>query len=52
MKELFKISFGSTLGKNQAVSYALKDAVTGISPNFTLDYSKLKISIGSLYGSG
>lgn len=52
MRELFKITFGSTLGKNQAVSYALKDAVMGISPNFNLDYSKLKISIGSLYGTG
>jgi hypothetical protein len=52
MRELFKISFGSTLGKNQAVSFAMKDAVIGVSPDFTLDYSKLKISSGSLYGSG
>jgi len=52
MRELFKISFGNMLGKNQAVSYAMKNAVTGVSPNFTLDYSKLKISTGSLYGSG
>jgi len=52
MRELFKITFGSTLGKNQAVSFAMKDAVTGESPDYALDYSKLKISIGSLYGTG
>jgi len=52
MRELFKITFVSNLGKNQAVSLALKEAVTGEAPDFALDYSKLKISIGSLYGSG
>lgn len=52
MRELFKITFGSNLGKNQAVSLALKEAVTGDAPDFVLDYSKLKISIGRLYGSG
>jgi hypothetical protein len=52
MRELFKITFGSNLGKNQAVSLALKDAISGVAPDFALDYSKLKISGGSLYGSG
>jgi len=52
MRELFKITFGSTLVKNQAVSLAMKDAITGESPDYALDYSKLKISVGGLYGTG
>ncbi|RZK77233.1 MAG: hypothetical protein EOO92_13270 [Pedobacter sp.] len=33
---------------NVAVSYHLKEAITGTSPNFTIDYSKVKFSQGSL----
>lgn len=33
---------------NVAVSYHLKEAVTGVSPNFTIDYTKVKFSQGKL----
>ncbi|MES2826709.1 MAG: DUF6266 family protein [Bacteroidota bacterium] len=33
---------------NVAVSYHLKEAVTGVSPNFTLNYSKIAFSQGKL----
>jgi len=37
---------------NLAVSYHLKEAITGVSPSFTLDYSKVRFSIGTLESSG
>lgn len=52
MRELFKNTFGSSLGINQAVSMALKEAVTGEYPNYAIDYDKLKMTNGSVYGSG
>ena len=39
---------GSTSSMNEAVAYHLKYAVTGVSPNFELDYTKLKFSSGKL----
>lgn len=35
-------------GMNEAVSYNIKNAVTGMSPSFEIDYSKLKLSTGRL----
>ncbi len=35
-------------GTNNAVSYNLKNAVTGVAPNFTIDYSLVLISRGDL----
>ena len=35
-------------GRNSAISYLLKNAITGSSPDFTLDYSKVLISRGDL----
>lgn len=34
---------------NAAVSYGLRNAVTGVSPNFTVDYTKVMFSRGKLY---
>lgn len=39
---------GSTSAMNDAVAYHLKNAVTGLGPNFTLDYTKLRFSKGKL----
>lgn len=33
---------------NEAVAYHIKNAVTGVAPNFTLDYTKLVFSKGAL----
>lgn len=33
---------------NEAVSYHLKNAITGVSPNFGIDYTKVKFSTGKL----
>lgn len=33
---------------NELVAYHIKEAVTGVSPNFTIDYTKLKFSNGKL----
>lgn len=38
----------STSPMNEAVAYHLKNAVTGVAPNFALDYTKLKFSVGKL----
>lgn len=39
---------GSTSPMNQAVTYHLNNAITGVSPNFSIDYTKLKINKGKL----
>lgn len=39
-------------GTNSAVSYLLKNAVTGVSPNYTLNYSLVLISRGDLPNAG
>ena len=52
MRELFKITLGSSRGINQAVSMAMKDAVTGEFPDYAIVYDKLKMTSGSVYGSG
>lgn len=41
-------SVGSAM--NAAVSYNLKNAITGISPNFSINYSELSFSRGKLTG--
>jgi hypothetical protein len=47
-RDIFKITFRNNKGMNQAVSYALKNAIIGTSPNFSLDYSKLSFAWGSI----
>lgn len=44
----FKKGAGSVSAMNAAVAYHLKTAITGVAPNFTLDYTKLKFSTGKL----
>lgn len=44
----FGTSKGITTPMNEAVSYHLRTAITGVSPNFTIDYTKLKVSGGKL----
>lgn len=48
LRNLFQATFGRARGKNDAVSYALKTAVTGEYPDYSLDYSQLIISIGDI----
>ena len=54
MRELFKYTFKGNGGFDTAVSYALQNAVTGTSPNWTMDVSKLVMAVGSdnVYASG
>lgn len=39
---------GSSSAMNLAVAYNLENAITGIAPNFVIDYTKLKINRGKL----
>jgi hypothetical protein len=41
-------SSGSKSGMNEAVAYHMKNAVLGVSPNFTIDYTKVRFSTGKL----
>ena len=51
MYGLFRITFHGLGEAHHAVSLALKNAVTGTSRNFSIDYTKLIISQGSVYGA-
>ncbi|WP_316817983.1 DUF6266 family protein [Pedobacter nyackensis] len=46
--EGYRTGNGSTSPMNDAVAYHLKNAVTGVAPNFTLDYTKFSFSKGKL----
>lgn len=51
MSELIEEGYrsgGSTSPMNEAVAYHLKNAVTGVAPNFKMDYTKLRFSTGKL----
>lgn len=47
----FKSAASSMSGFNAAVSYTLANAVSGISPDFAIDYSKVLVSCGNLPGA-
>ena len=51
MDKLFMITFHGLGEFHHAVSLALKNAVTGTSPDFSIDYTKLVMSEGSIYGT-
>lgn len=51
MRNLFKFTFGGNAGVNRGVSLAF-GAVTGEYPDFSLDFSKIKISEGGLDVAG
>jgi len=48
MRNLFKTTFRSTNGMQQGVSLAMKNAVTGDSPEYAIDYSLITLSVGSV----
>ena len=55
LKGVFSTYYGSASGTssrvNNAMSYHLKAAVSGLSPNFVIDYDKVVISKGEVIGS-
>ena len=48
MRNLFKTTFRSPNGMQQGVSLAMKNAVTGESPDFVIDYSLITLSVGNV----
>ena len=48
LRDIFKVTYRNNKGMNLAVSYALKNAVNGNSPEFALDYTKLCFAWGSI----
>ena len=54
LRDLFKYTFKGYGGFEAAVSYAFRNAVTGIAPDWTMDVSKLVVAMGSsnVYTSG
>jgi hypothetical protein len=51
MTNLFRVTYGTSDASNGwslATGYALKNAVAGDDPNFTLDYSMVKVAGGTL----
>lgn len=55
MKDFIKVGFKSSAHQmtefNAAMSYNLKNGVTGIAPNFTIDYASALVSKGGLPGA-
>ena len=49
---LFKITFHGLGESNHAVSLAMKNAVTGTSPDYSMDYTKLAMTEGRICGGG
>ncbi|MEI6753965.1 MAG: DUF6266 family protein [Paludibacter sp.] len=45
---MFKTTFRSPNGMLQGVSLAMKNAVTGESPDFVIDYSLITLSVGNV----
>ena len=48
MRNLFKTTFRSLNGMQQGVSLAMKNAVSGDSPDYAIDYSLITLSVGSV----
>ena len=51
MRELFKYTFRHKGGYNYGLSLAMRGTVTGETPDFLIDFSKLKVSEGSVYSA-
>jgi hypothetical protein len=46
-------NFSKTMSPaNYAISHNLKDAITGVYPNFSVDYHKVLLSLGKLHNAG
>lgn len=52
LRYLFKITFRTKGGADYGISLAMREAIVGTSPDFSLDYSKLKFSEGNLKNTG
>jgi hypothetical protein len=48
LRGVFNVTFQKNGGQNHGVSLAFKTAVTGTSPDYSIDYSKLIVSEGSV----
>lgn len=48
LDEGFKVANSISTPMNLAVSYHLKEAITGVEPNFEIDFAKVKFSNGKL----
>jgi len=48
MRELLNITFKGKGGFNRAFALAMKNAITGVAPNFSIDFSQLVFSEGSV----
>lgn len=53
---VIRVGFAGSTGTGKsafsvAMSYNVKNAVTGLSPDFEIDFAKLKVAIGELYGA-
>jgi Family of unknown function (DUF6266) len=51
LRSVFTRNFGGQYGINKVVAIAMKTAVGGEFPDFSFDYSKLKIADGNLYST-
>jgi len=52
LRALFGITFRTKGGADYGIGLAMREAIVGTSPDFSLDYSKLKFSEGSLKRTG
>lgn len=48
LRDIFKVTYRSGKGMNLAVSYALKNAVSGSADNLVMDYTKICFAWGSI----
>ena len=49
LRDLFKVTFQGKGGANHGISLAFRYAVTGTSPDYSIDYSKLVLTEGGVY---
>ncbi|MFZ4582218.1 MAG: DUF6266 family protein [Paludibacter sp.] len=52
LRALFNITFRGKGGANYGIGLAMREAIVGTSPDYSLDYSKLKLSEGSVRKAG
>ena len=52
LRALFNITFRGKGGANYGIGLAMREAIVGTSPDYSLDYNKLKLSEGSVRKAG
>ena len=52
LRAMFNITFRTKGGADYGIGLAMREAIMGTSPDFSLDYSKLKFSEGSMKKTG